>query len=182
MSIIVQWKGGHQCSLEFKGKVMECALGKNGVAKVGEKLEGDGKTPAGVYPLRRTFYREDRLGASFGKEINSTFLAATPTQQNYVWVDDPESNLYNTFATLPLPTSSPTSSYENLYLTDSSVYDVCVVIGYNDDPIEAGKGSAIFFHIASPNYGPTAGCISISLENMKWILSQIEEETFISIS
>jgi len=61
-TINVVWRGDHDCSLEFKGRIMRCALGKNGVAAEGKKVEGDGKTPSGVFPLRKTFYREDKLG------------------------------------------------------------------------------------------------------------------------
>jgi len=106
-------------------------------------------------------------------------LITTATQPEYIWVDDPKSQLYNQFATLPLTVEA--DSYENLFLLDNDVYDVCVVVGYNDDPIVAGKGSAIFFHVASPSYGPTAGCISLSLDDLLWVLRHVDSETLMAI-
>ena len=71
-------------------------------------------------------------------------------------------------------------SHETLWL-ESSVYDVLAVIGYNDAPIVPGHGSAIFFHVASPNFGPTAGCVSMLLDDLVWILGRINENTFMNI-
>ena len=33
-----------------------------------------------------------------------------------------------------------------------------------------GKGSAIFFHIATPTYSPTAGCVAIKESDMEKFL------------
>ena len=44
---------------------------------------------------------------------------------------------------------------------DDAVYDLLVVIGYNTDPVVPGAGSAIFLHIARPDFSPTAGCIAV---------------------
>ncbi len=35
---------------------------------------------------------------------------------------------------------------------DDHLYDLVAVLGYNDDPVVPGKGSAIFLHLARPNF------------------------------
>ena len=44
---------------------------------------------------------------------------------------------------------------------DDAVYDLLVVIGYNMAPVVRGAGSAIFLHVARPDFSPTAGCIAV---------------------
>jgi L,D-peptidoglycan transpeptidase YkuD (ErfK/YbiS/YcfS/YnhG family) len=39
-----------------------------------------------------------------------------------------------------------------------------VVIGYNMEPVVPGAGSAIFVHIATADFAPTAGCVAIKRE------------------
>ena len=96
------------------------------------------------------------------------FFEVNLTQPNFGWCDDPNSALYNTFVELPL-----NASHERLWLNNSPVYDMLAVVGYNDDPIVKGKGSAIFFHVTE-TYGGTAGCISMSLLDLQFVLSNID--------
>ncbi len=46
------------------------------------------------------------------------------------------------------------------------VYDLIVPLGYNDDPVVPGKGSAIFMHVAKPDYAPTEGCVALALPDL----------------
>ena len=82
---------------------------------------------------------------------------------------------YNRLVTLPYPASA-----EELWREDR-LYDVIVVLGYNDDPVVAGKGSAIFFHIARSDYEPTEGCVAISLPDMKQVLKLCGPRTTMQI-
>ena len=43
------------------------------------------------------------------------------------------------------------------------LYDIVGVLGWNDSPVERGRGSAIFLHVARPDYAPTEGCIALAL-------------------
>lgn len=144
-----------------------CALGRNGVTD--DKKEGDGCTPVGSFPLRRAFYRADRVAKP------TTVLEINATLPNFGWCDDTESDSYNTFVDLPFP-----FSHEDLWL-QSSYYDIMAVIGYNDDPVVVGAGSAIFFHV-TPDYNGTAGCVAISQDDIAWVLSNINTDTLIEIS
>ena len=56
-----------------------------------------------------------------------------------------------------------------------------VVLDYNLNPIEKKKGSAVFMHIATKSYSPTLGCIAISKNDLKYLLSIINKKTYLKI-
>ena len=60
---------------------------------------------------------------------------------------------------------------------EDHIYDLVVVLGYNDDPPVPHKGSAIFFHLARPGFESTEGCIAVSLDDMRTILKACDTHT-----
>jgi L,D-peptidoglycan transpeptidase YkuD (ErfK/YbiS/YcfS/YnhG family) len=167
----------NSCVLSFKSRSMKCTLGANGVSR--DKHEGDGCTPAGTFPLRRAFYRADKLPSDLlDPSLYPTYLRLNQTELSYGWCDDSASTNYNTFVQLPMEGGY---SAEHLWLTDSNVYDLLAVIGYNDDPVVSGQGSAIFFHVTE-SYGPTAGCVALSIDDLQWVLQNTNSETQMQIS
>jgi L,D-peptidoglycan transpeptidase YkuD (ErfK/YbiS/YcfS/YnhG family) len=140
--------------LRWQGHDVRCALGRGGVVAADLKREGDGATPLGIWPLRQVFWRPDRLATP---ETGLQFISLTPAMG---WCDDPHNLLYNRPVTLPFP-----AGHEKLWREDD-VYDLIVSLGYNDDPAIAGKGSAIFLHVARPDYSPTEGCIACAREDL----------------
>ena len=145
-----------------------CALGRGGVAY--KSGEGDGITPLGRFPLRRVFYRADRLSKP------TTGLALVALEKHHGWCDDPADAAYNTLVTRPYP-----ARHETLW-RDDALYDVIVETGYNDDPVIAGKGSAIFMHIAKPNYDPTEGCVALKKADLLRLLADCNGGDFLVIS
>jgi L,D-peptidoglycan transpeptidase YkuD (ErfK/YbiS/YcfS/YnhG family) len=123
-----------------------------------DKREGDGATPAGTYPLVSLFYRQDRIATP------KSGLPTIRLAQNDGWVDDPGDPNYNRLVSLPYPASA-----ERMWL-DSDLYDALVVIGYNMDPVVPGAGSAMFLHIATPDFAPTAGCVAVQKEVLLGLL------------
>ena len=123
------------------------AVGRAGVRA--DKHEGDGATPAGIYPLTSIFYRQDRVARPASQ------LPVYPLAPNHGWADDPKDINYNRLVLLPYPASA-----ERLWREDD-LYDALVVIGYNTEPVIPGAGSAIFLHIATPDLAATAGCIAV---------------------
>ena len=115
-----------------------------------DKREGDGASPAGVFPLLQVYYRPDRLAAP------ATGLPLIPLQPNHGWVDEPADPNYNRLITLPYP-----AHHEQMWRADR-LYDLVVLIGYNTDPPVPGRGSAIFLHVARPDFAPTDGCIAVA--------------------
>jgi len=154
--------------LKTQGVTFRCSLGRNGVTT--DKQEGDGKTPAGLFYLRRAFYRADRVPAP-----TVALDLVNATQENFGWCDDAGAPEYNTFVLEPFE-----PSHEDLWLS-SSYYDLMAVIGWNDDPPVPGKGSAIFFHV-TPDYGSTSGCVALALADLTVVLEGIDANTQMNIT
>ena len=72
------------------------------------------------------------------------------------------------------------AGHERLW-RDDALYDVVVVIGFNDDPVVKGVGSAIFLHIARENYEPTEGCVALSRDDVLRILAVLRPGDTITI-
>jgi L,D-peptidoglycan transpeptidase YkuD (ErfK/YbiS/YcfS/YnhG family) len=136
------------------GLSVPCALGPAGVIAASAKREGDGASPAGIWPIRRVLYRPDRL------EQPKTALPVRPLEQYDGWCDAPDDPRYNQPVKLPYPASA-----EELWRTDH-IYDIIVILGYNDDPVVPGAGSAIFWHLARAHYEHTQGCVAVALTDM----------------
>ena len=147
-------------NLNFNGHIYPCALGRGGRSP--EKKEGDGVTPVGSWPVRRVLYRPDRL------EVPDCKLTAHALSPENGWCDDPGHADYNQMVHLPHP-----ASCENLWRADH-VYDLIVALGYNDDPVVAGAGSAIFFHVAKDDFKPTEGCVAVRLKDLLLVLAHLE--------
>ncbi|MBI1243371.1 MAG: L,D-transpeptidase family protein [Alphaproteobacteria bacterium] len=146
-----------------------CVLGKAGVVSADAKREGDGATPAGTWKLRAGFWRADRLAKPDGP------LAFTPIAADMFWDDDPASPHYNT-----LRRGAPPKHPERLLRADP-VYDVVVPLGFNDDPIVPGRGSAIFLHVARPERTPTAGCVALALDDLLEVLAALPPDPSLTI-
>lgn len=145
--------------LIYGGLRFRCALGKGGVKPEADKREGDGATPLGRYPIRQLLYRPDRIDAP---QTRLPLQALTPQDG---WCDDPADPAYN--RPVPLPYAA---SHETLWRADH-VYDVIGVLGHNDDPPVPGLGSAIFLHVARPDYGGTEGCVALALPDLLALLA-----------
>ena len=155
-------------NLYFHNYKVKCAIGKSGISN--KKREGDNCTPKGTFKFIEVFYRKDR-----NNKIK-TLLKKTSITKNMGWCDDPKSKHYNKLIKFPFSMSA-----EKLFLK-KNIYDICLVLNYNMSPIKKGKGSAIFFHLASKEYSPTQGCIAISKFNMIKILKLINKQTKIIIN
>jgi len=145
--------------LVFQGQVVRCALGRAGVVDAARKHEGDGATPTGLLPLRRLHYRADRLA------IPRAAVPRTPIAPDDLWCDDPAHPHYNRLVRRPFA-----ARHEEMWRTDA-LYDLVAELGWNDTPVIPHRGSAIFLHLASPQYGPTAGCVALALPDLLAILA-----------
>ncbi len=142
---------------------LRAVIGKNGFAAPGEKREGDGKTPSGLF----------RLGTAFGyPEKVDTKMPYRQALNDDIWVDDPEAADYNRWVKKE---QTQANSYETLK-RDDPLYEYAIVIEYNTDPVIKGHGSAIFLHIRAGYGEPTAGCVAVSKENMLRLLSRLDPE------
>jgi len=145
-----------------------CAIGPAGIAA--KSAEGDGITPLGIFPLREIFYRADRI------QKPKSILPVRATGRDDGWCDAPGDPNYNRPVKLPYPASA-----ENMW-RDDHLYDLVAVVGFNDDPVLPGKGSAIFLHLARPDYLPTAGCVALTEADLRAALAQLRPGDKICIS
>lgn len=142
-------------------KTVRCALGKGGVVRARDKREGDGASPAGSWPVRRGYWRADRLARP------RTGLVMDPIDAEDGWCDAPLDPAYNRPVRLPYP-----ASCEQMIRADE-LYDIVIVLGHNDDPPEAPLGSAIFLHCAKPGYPPTRGCVALARADLLDVLKTL---------
>jgi L,D-peptidoglycan transpeptidase YkuD (ErfK/YbiS/YcfS/YnhG family) len=147
----------------LRGRRWRCALGAGGVRE--DKVEGDAATPAGEFPLRRIYFRNDRL------VLPKVALPARPINEHDGWCDDPRAPTYNRLVHIPNDWS-----HEKMWREDA-LYDLMVVVGYNDDPPEGEWGSAIFLHVAREDYAPTRGCVAFAQADLLELVPLIGPET-----
>lgn len=153
----------HQGMLEAGGIMVSCAIGRSGLKRL--KREGDGTTPVGRWPMRYLVWRADRHARPM------TGLPLVAMQPDDAWCEVPESRDYNRPVKLPHPDAT-----DSLW-RDDHLYDFLVVLGHNDEPVVPGAGSAVFFHLAREDYGPTAGCVAVNLPDMLRILARCDPGT-----
>jgi L,D-peptidoglycan transpeptidase YkuD (ErfK/YbiS/YcfS/YnhG family) len=147
----------------WRGLRLRCALGRGGIRR--DKREGDGATPVGSWPMRRLLYRADRVA------LPQTALPSSAIAEDDGWCDTPQDRNYNFPIRLPYSASA-----ETLYRQDR-VYDLIVPLGYNDAPVVAGAGSAIFLHVARPDFAPTEGCVALALADLLDVLRDADRES-----
>ncbi len=140
---------------------IDAAIGRNGFAPPGEKKEGDGRTPSGIYPLKMTF--------GYNKAVK-TKMPYRQAGENDIWVDDPRADDYNRWTEKH---KTNAVSYE-MMKRDDNLYKYGIIIEYNTAPVIKGNGSAIFLHIWKGKGIPTAGCVAVSEENLIKILEWLD--------
>lgn len=146
---------------------VRAALGRAGVAAL--KREGDGASPRGRFPVCEVLYRADRVARP------RTSLPVRAIRADDGWCEDPTDRSYNRLVKL-----SSRPGVDGLMRTDH-LYDLVLVLGYNDRPRVKGKGSAIFVHLARPGYKPTAGCIALSLRDLSMLVAQLRRGSAIMV-
>jgi L,D-peptidoglycan transpeptidase YkuD (ErfK/YbiS/YcfS/YnhG family) len=143
------------------------ALGRGGI--LANKREGDGGTPKGIFRPRQLWWRADRHPRP------QTFLPVRAIRPGDGWCEDPASRHYNRPITLA-------RQDEGDRLTrDDHLYDFIIEIDHNTSPRIAGRGSAVFLHLARENFAPTAGCVSMTKPALLHLLRRLGPRTRISI-
>jgi len=152
-------------------KSFPVVLGRNGMRwgqglhqkNIGiEKQEGDGCSPAGIFAL------SDGFGTAFSA---GNWPYKTLTDED-LFIDDSQSTYYNQWVKKDRVTKD-WSSFEVMQRPDG-LYNRGFIIQHNMNPVIAGKGSAIFFHIWRDKQSPTAGCTATTKENMDYILNWMD--------
>ena len=154
-------------TLQINGFIFKCAIGKRGLTKY--KVEGDKKTPIGIFRLDKLYYRKDRV------QKPQTKLKCVAITKNMVWCDDvTDKKNYN-----KLLNFKTKSRHEKLFRNNSS-YDLLIPIKNNNTKSTVGKGSAIFIHLTK-DFKPTAGCVSLLKNDLLILLKIINKNNRIKI-
>ena len=150
-------------TFEFK-----CCIGKNGLSK--NKIEGDNKTPVGLFKLGNLYYRKDKTNKPNSK------LKKILIKKNMGWCNDINyKKKYNKLIKI-----NNNIRHEKLFRKDYK-YDLFIPIKYNYHKPIPGRGSCIFIHLTN-NYKPTAGCIALKKKDFLIMLMLIDKKTKIKIS
>lgn len=146
---------------------LPAALGRGGIKA--NKREGDGATPRGRFCPKRLWWRADR------QPRPPTLLPCRRIGPGDGWCEDPADRRYNR----PLKLS-PTSTADRLARTDA-LYDFVIELDHNTCPRVAGRGSAVFIHVARTGFAPTAGCIALEYDTLRRLLARIGPRTRIMV-
>ena len=162
MTIILKNK-----TLIFDDFIFNCSIGKKGLIK--KKVEGDKKTPIGIFSLGNLYFRKDR------NTKPQTKLKCIPIKKNMGWCNDEKSKKYYN----KLINVNKKIRHEKLFRKDYR-YDFVIPINYNTKNIKIGKGSAIFIHL-SKRLLPTAGCIALRKKDFLILVKIINKNTKIKL-
>jgi len=124
------------------------------------KYEGDKKAPIGVFKLS-TIY-----GYSKKNNFNMPYLY---TSENLICIDDSNSPFYNQV----IEANGNEKSFENMRRNDHQ-YELGIMVAHNKKALKK-RGSCIFLHVKKEKNAPTAGCTSMSLEEIKKIASWLDK-------
>ena len=150
---------------EFK---FRCCIGKNG--STNNKIEGDKKTPKGIFEIEKLYFRDDRIKKPL------TSLKCIKIKKNMGWCnDDRFPKKYNKLIKI-----EKKIRHEKLKRKDYK-YDLFIPIKYNFKKPKTGLGSCIFIHLTK-DYKPTAGCIALKKKNFLIMLKLIKKNSKIIIS
>jgi D-alanyl-D-alanine dipeptidase len=130
------------------------------------KHEGDGKAPAGIFPLDTAFGfgGRDEMGG-----LNLPYVQLLPTTD---CVDDTASAHYNTVVDRAAVPRVDWSSAERM--RDVPQYRIGVIVGYNASPPLKGRGSCIFLHIWNGPDSHTAGCTAFDEARLRQMVQWLD--------
>lgn len=127
------------------------------------KIEGDGKSPAGIFTL----------GCAFGfAPMTDLRIDYLPLDEGTEAVDDLLSAYYNTIVNVK-EVSVDWSSSEKM--RQEPLYAWGLVVNHNFPHPTPGAGSAIFMHIWPEDRSGTSGCTAMSQDDLLRILLWLEK-------
>lgn len=159
-----------------KGETFPVVVGRSGLAwdmdsapekTTVYKKEGDGRSPAGLFPL--TF--------AFGSAVKPEQLEFPYRRlgQFTECVDDVNSHHYNKIVGSDQVGIFDWKSSEKM-LDVGEQYALGVFVAYNSYPVVKGNGSCIFLHVWKDAASPTSGCTAMGRLDLERIVSWLEPE------
>lgn len=165
---------------KMEGDEIPVVLGRNGLAwGVGlhafglpgrHKIEGDGRTPAGIFELGTVFGYEPQ------RPSGSSFPYRQATEDDY-FIDDIGSPDYNRWVSLADSTEKNPHHFWKTFermRRDDRLYELGIVVKHNMNPTLKGMGSAIFLHVWRGPGQPTAGCTAMSKKHLLTVIRRLD--------
>ncbi len=162
---------------QMSGDKIPVVVGRSGLAwgmeepngGMPHKVEGDGKSPAGVFPL----------GACFGfapetemTDLKIPYLHITKLTE---CVDDRNSKYYNTIVERDRVNKIDWNSSEKMRQIEPQ-YKIGIIVNYNTESPKSGNGSCIFLHIWEAPSHPTSGCTAMSEPHLRNIATWLDDK------
>jgi L,D-peptidoglycan transpeptidase YkuD (ErfK/YbiS/YcfS/YnhG family) len=161
--------GGRSRGVLLAGRhAIPVVLGRAGVAA--DKREGDGATPRGRFRLQRLWWRPDR------RSRPPTRLPVRRIDAALAWCEDPADRRYNR------PFRRSANEPGDRLWREDDLYDLVIELSHNTRPRVAGRGSAVFVHVARPDRSGTAGCVALAAKDLLRLLGRLGPGTHIDIA
>jgi len=142
-------------------------VGFDGVsAEDPHKHEGDGKAPAGIFPLDTAF---GFAPAASMRQVRLPYAQLLPTTD---CVDDTASIHYNTVVDKSRVSRVDWNSAEHMRAINQ--YEIGIIVGYNASPPVKGRGSCIFLHIWNGPDSHTAGCTAFDETKLRAMMEWLD--------
>jgi len=132
------------------------------------KHEGDGKAPAGMFPLDTAFGFAPRDSM---QNLRLPYVQLLPTTD---CVDDTASAHYNTVVDRAAVSRVDWNSAE--HMRQVAQYKIGVIVGYNASPPVKGRGSCIFLHIWAGPDSHTAGCTAFDEAKLREVMLWLDPD------
>lgn len=162
------------------GSLIKIVVGRTGLAwgmglhstnLVGpQKVEGDGKSPAGIFTLSSAF------GFAPVEKMKSLKLPYLHVTDALECVDDVKSTRYNSIVDSSHIINPDWNSSEKMR-EDTEQYHLGVVVDHNTHPRIARKGSCIFIHVWKGDGSGTSGCTAMEKSEMKKFIHWLDAST-----
>ena len=157
------WERGEDGAWQLRLEAA-CGYGKNGLVPGEERIMGSKTTPVGAFPLTLAF--------GTGENPGTDMTWRQITEASY-W-SEVEDESFNTWVESETPVPGE-------HLIDYYQYKYAVNIGFNLEDIVYSRGCAIFLHVKSRNSWDTAGCVSLSEEDMLNLLRMLRDGAYMII-
>jgi len=167
-------RGSATAKWKPKGESFPVVIGRTGLAWTQDsapekatqfKIEGDGRSPAGMFPLTYAFGT-----AVKPEQLTFPYLRLRESTE---CVDDVNSHHYNKIVGRDQVGIFDWKSSEKM-LEVGPPYELGVFVAYNSYPVVRGNGSCIFLHIWKDASTGTAGCTAMGRLDLERIVSWLE--------
>ena len=158
--------------------IIPISLGRNGLGNglglhnfidlsdLPPKLEGDGRSPAGVFNLSSVFGHKPQ------SQMNNLKMPYIHITQMTECIDDATSDYYNRIISRDqIEKETDVDWHSSEKMSKSKIcYAQGVVVEHNTEPVIKSSGSCIFIHNWYHPFETTAGCTVMTPENMKEVI------------